>query len=545
MDVSSSSSAAKGAASELSLEPVVRDRAIHTLRPVDLQPLPLIATTPPAHVRLAVDKARVAQVGWARRSLDERVTDLKRAAEAMLERRHEVIELMRDEVGKLEVDALMSEVIGPLDQLTAWAGVVRRGMKRKHASLNKIAFPKKRAWVDHVPRGVIGIIAPWNYPVATLFRSVYPALLTGNAVVFKPSEHATRVESWVAERLAEVLPPDLLQVVVGDKEVGAALIDSGIDACVFTGSVAAGKDVGARCAARLIPFSAELGGKDAAIVLEDCELDRTIAGLTHWALHNVGQSCGALEIVYADQRIADQLVERLADAWRRLRARPGAPGEVDVSPMCNGRQLALVEEHVADARAKGATIVTGGSRVRGEGGSPIGLFYEPTLIDHCTSEMKVVRDETFGPVLAVVRVDGAADAIRRIHAGRYGLTTSIWTRDVPRAERLASEISTGVVTINNHSLTGGMPQLPWSGTRETGTGVANGADSLALFTRPRTVLIDDNSTPEAYWMPYDEKLWELGHLLSDVQRMKNLTSAWKVPLLLQGRIATIRRFFSR
>lgn len=527
------------------LEPVVRGGQIHTLSPVDLEPLAPLPVASEDDVKKAVERARLAQVGWSRRPLESRVKDLTRAAHTILERRHEVLALMRDEVGKLEVDALMSEVIGPLDQVHGWAAVVREGMRREKASLNPIAFPRKRAYIDHVPRGVVGIIAPWNYPVATLFRSVFPALLTGNAVVLKPSEHASRVETWMVARLAEVLPPDLLTAVLGGRETGVALIEAGIDACIFTGSVSAGKDVGARCAARLIPFSAELGGKDAALVLDDCDLDRTVAGLTHWALHNVGQACGAIEVAYVDRRVADSVVSRLADAWRRLQVGPGAPGHVDVSPMCNGRQLALVMDHVADATKRGATLVTGGKRLLGKDGAPVGLFYEPTLLDLCTADMDVVRDETFGPVLAIVRVDGAAEAIRQINAGRYGLTASIWSRDVARAERLAADLSVGVVTINNHALTGGMPSLPWSGTRETGTGIANGVASLHTLTRPRTVLIDSNDAPELYWMPYDEKLWELGHLLADVQRMKGLTSAWRIPLLIRSRLETIQRFFAR
>jgi acyl-CoA reductase-like NAD-dependent aldehyde dehydrogenase len=265
----------------LPLEPVVRDGQIHNLCPLDLTPLAPLAITSAEDVGKAVERARVAQLGWARRSLDERIAKMTKAAHAILERRHEVLELMKNEVGKLEVDALMSEVLGPLDQVNAWGAVIRGATKREKVSLNPINFPRKKAYVEHVPRGVIGIIAPWNYPVATLFRSVFPALLTGNAVVLKPSEHATRVASWLADRLIEVLPPDLLAVVVGGRETGIALLEAGIDACVFTGSVSAGKDVGRRCAERLIPFSAELGGKDAAIVLDDCDLDRTIAGLTH------------------------------------------------------------------------------------------------------------------------------------------------------------------------------------------------------------------------------------------------------------------------
>jgi acyl-CoA reductase-like NAD-dependent aldehyde dehydrogenase len=528
----------------LPLEPVVRGGQIHNLRPVDLAPLAPLAVTSPEDVKRAVERARVAQLGWGSRSLDERIATMTRAANAILERRHEVLELMRSEVGKLEVDALMSEVLGPLDQVNAWGAVVRSATRREKVSLNPINFPKKKAYIDHVPRGVIGIIAPWNYPVATLFRSVFPALLSGNAVVLKPSEHATRVESWLAERLIEVLPPDVLSVVVGGRDTGVALVEAGIDACVFTGSVAAGKDVGRRCAERLVPFSAELGGKDAAIVLDDCDLDRTLAGLTHWTLHNVGQACGAIEIAYVDRRIADQLVARLADAWKRLKVGPGAPGDVDLSPMCNGRQLALVEAQVEDAKKKGAKVVCGGKRLgAGTAKGPIGLFYEPTLLDHCTGAMDVVKDETFGPVLAIVRVDGAAEAIRQVNAGRYGLTASIWSKDVARAERLAGELSVGVVTINNHAVTGAMPSLPWSGTRDTGTGVANGAISLQTFTRPRAVLVDSNAAPELYWMPYDRNLWELGNLLSDAQRMK-LGGAWKIPFLIKARVDAVKKFFA-
>ncbi|MCS6857209.1 MAG: aldehyde dehydrogenase family protein [Sandaracinaceae bacterium] len=521
---------------------VVEGGWIRPRSPIDGKALTPIPVTPPEEVREVVRRAKLAQAGWAKRSLEERVRALRRGARAILERRDEVLALMREEVGKLEVDALMSEVIGPLDQLNAWARVVRQGMRREWVSLNPIAFPRKAAYIDRVPRGVVGIIAPWNYPVATLFRSVFPALLTGNAVVFKPSEYASQTERWVAERLAEGLPPDLLFVVMGGKETGIALIESGIDACVFTGSVASGREVAARCASRLIPCSVELGGKDAAIVLEDCDLERTIAGVTHWSLHNVGQACGAIEIAYVEERIADAFVEGLVGAWEKLRVGPMPPGDVDISPLSHAKQLKVVMEHVEDAVAKGARLVCGGRRVEREG-SPMGCFYEPTILDHCRPGMRVVDEETFGPVLAVVRVSGAAQAIEFVNRGRYGLTASIWTRDIARAERLAEQLDVGVVTINNHALTGGIPALPWSGTKDTGPGVANGVASLHTFTRPRSVLIDRNRTPELYWMPYDRELWELGNLLADLQVGQRLHAAWKLPLMIRSRVKKLGEFY--
>jgi acyl-CoA reductase-like NAD-dependent aldehyde dehydrogenase len=532
----------ENASSAPSIGPVVHGGAIHNVCPVDLTPLPALAVTAPEAVRGIVDKARLAQRGWANRSFDERVRVLTRAAKNVLDRRHEALALMREEVGKLEVDALMSEVLGPLDQVSSWASVVGPALERKKVSLNPINFPKKSAHVDRVARGVIGIIAPWNYPVATLFRTLIPALLCGNAVVLKPSEYASRVERWFAERMSEELPPDLVAVILGDRAAGVAMIEGGVDAVVFTGSVNAGRDVARRCGELLIPCSVELGGKDAAIVLEDCDLDRTVAGLTHWTLHNVGQACGAVEIAYVDARIADALVDRLARAWRKLKVGDGAPGDVDLSPLTNARQLALVEQQVEDAKKRGAKLVCGGKRLTDASGKPKGYFYEPTLLDHCTSDMEAVKDETFGPVLAVVRVDGAADAIRRINKGRYGLTASIWTRDHARATRLADQIEVGVVTINNHAVTGAMASLPWSGWRETGTGVANSELALSTFLRPRAVLLDRNTDPELYWMPYDKTLWELGNLLADAQLMR-LGGAWKIPFLIKKRLDTVRDFF--
>ncbi|UJR85241.1 aldehyde dehydrogenase family protein [Sandaracinus amylolyticus] len=516
--------------------PVVRDGAIHPVCPVDLRPLASIPVASAADVTKAVEEARRAQHGWASRPVSERADALRRAAKAMLADRLEVIALMRDEVGKLEVDAIF-EVFGPLDQVSSWASVIEPAIARKKIGLNPISFPKKKAWIDRVPRGVVGVIAPWNYPFATFYRTVIPALLCGNGVVVKPSEYATRVAQWFCAKMAAELPPGLLTVVPGGRETGIALIESGIDACIFTGSVPAGRDVSRRCGERMIPCSIELGGKDAAIVLADCDLDRTLAGITHWTLHNVGQACGAVEIAYVDARIADQFVSRLGRAWQALKVGPGAPGEADISPLSNEKQLALVEAHVEDAIAKGAKVVCGGRRL-GEG-----LFYMPTLLDHCTDAMDVVNDETFGPVLAVVRVDGAAEAIRRVNAGRYGLTSSIWTSDHARAMRLAEQIDVGVVTINNHATTGAMAALPWSGTRDTGTGIANSELALGTFTRPKTILLDSNEAPELFWMPFDKTLWELGNLLSEAQIPKIGPALVKIPFLIKQRVDTVRRFF--
>ncbi|MBK8256657.1 MAG: aldehyde dehydrogenase family protein [Polyangiaceae bacterium] len=513
----------------------VRTQEIRNVSPVDLRPLSPVPMTPVASIGAVVQRSRNAQPGWAELSIDERAAALTRAAKRMLRERDDVIALVREEVGKSDAEGVFNEALGPLDAVNGWTKIVKEHVGPRPVGLNPMSFPKKRASITLVPRGVVGIIAPWNFPVSGLYRSVIPTLLTGNGLILKPSEYAPRSSAWFVEQIARELPAGLASIVQGDGSVGSALIDAGIDACVFTGSVKTGKSVRVKCAERGIVSSVEMGGKDAAIVLADADLDRAAAGITQWALNNAGQACGAIEVVYADRHIADELSQKLGRAWRKLKT---GSGDVDVAPLANERQLAIVEAHVKDAIAKGATLVCGGAR--GEKG----LTYLPTVLDHCTAEMDVVKDETFGPVVAIVRVDGASDATRHVNASRYGLGASIWSRDTQRAARLAEKLDVGVVTVNNHAFTGAIPSLPWTGTRDTGFGVANSEYALSTFTRPKTIVVDNADGPDFFWLPYDKTLTEIGHLLADAQVGKIL-GAWKLPFLMRDRVGRIKEFFNR
>ncbi|MCO4745979.1 MAG: aldehyde dehydrogenase family protein [Proteobacteria bacterium] len=484
----------------------------------------------PSEVAAVIERARSAQRGWAATPLAERSRRVLDLGRRIAEQRHEVLALLDIEMGRASADSLISEVATIVDYTKGAVAVASQALSPERVSLSALTFPGKKAVVEQVPRGVIGIIEPWNYPLLQFHKSIFPALLAGNGVVLKPSEHTPRTALWLAKLCEDLFPAGLVGIVVGGGAVGAALVEGDIDGLVFTGSVATGKKVAARAAERLIPFSVELGGKDAAIVLADCDLDRTVQGLVWASMHNAGQDCSAVERIYVEDAVADAFIDKFTASVERLRTTPSE--EVDVGPLQNINQLRIVEAHVADAVEKGATLRCGGKA------TGTGYGYLPTVLDHCDMGMDVVTEETFGPVVAIVRVANTDEAVSRANASRFGLGGSVWTRDLRRGEQIARRLEVGLAHVNTHKFAGVIPSIPWTGTKETGTGIAASRHAYHTFARPRTVIVDKNSAPEAFWLPVSSELLDMGHTLAEFQ-LGSFTRVFRLLGLLRKRVAKV------
>ncbi|MEZ4462145.1 MAG: aldehyde dehydrogenase family protein [bacterium] len=371
-------------------------------------------------------------------------------------------------------------------------------------------------------------------PAWQLLKPLFPALLSGNGVVIKPSEFTPRTGAWLAEQCDAVLPKGLVGLVQGGGDIGAAVLNAGIDAVTFTGSVPTGRKVAQRAAELLIPCSVELGGKDAAIVLADCDLDRTVMGIAQWSMHNCGQNCAAIERVYVEASIADTFVARLGAVLGKMRVAQG-DGFSELGPVQSAQQLAIIEDHVQDAVAHGATLVVGGKRT-GQG-----LGFQPTLLDKCTADMKCIKDETFGPTVAVVRVKDATEAVKLANASPYGLNGSVWTKDVQKGERIARTLNVGIALVNNHAITGTLAQTPWTGVKDTGFGIAASRHSYHTFCRPMTIFIDSSSKPDPWWAPANDDLQALADALI-ARSQGSLAATLKLAGIVGRRVKAINAF---
>jgi len=342
---------------------------------------------------------------------------------------------------------------------------------------------------------------PWNFPFALPLRTIIPALMVGNAIVFKPSEVSARTGRLLHQLFDGLLPDGLFALVQGGGDVGEALCKSGVDVVVFTGSPATGRKVAHACADVLVPCALELGGKDAAIVLADADLDRAANGILWGAMMNAGQNCGAVERVYVDKKVSAKLTEKIVAAAKALEM-----GR-EIGSLTTAAQRAVVEKHVAAAKAAGAEILAGGETVEADG---VKLGYRPTVVKIDADDNPLIADETFGPVVPITEVKDVDEAIARANKSRYGLTASIWSKDVSGAEAIAKKLKAGVVTVNNHSFTGAVPSAPWGGVGETGWGVTGSPYMLEHLTRPRLVVLDRNRAPkETWWYPYTDTLKKL------------------------------------
>jgi acyl-CoA reductase-like NAD-dependent aldehyde dehydrogenase len=444
------------------------------------------AVTAPGDVAAMVGRARAAQAAWAGRSIEERIRILAPVKDRVLDRAEAIGREVHRETGKPEVEAILSEVLPSADVVDYWSKSIDELLAATEVEIDGMAYPGKSGWNYREARGTIGLITPWNYPVALPLRTLIPALLAGNAVVWKPSEVTPGAGALVGALFDGLLPDGVLSIAHGAGDVGQALAEADVDLVVFVGGVTTGRKVAKACAERVSPCSLELGGKDAAIVLADANLVRAANGIVWGALTNAGQNCGAVERVYVEQKVADAFIEKVKTEVLALRA------GVDVGPMTTERQRAIVAAQVG---ASGGTTLAGGGTAE--------RFIAPIVVRVESDGSTLMQEETFGPVIPIAVVADVEEAITRANASRFGLTASLWTKDIERAEKLAHRLRAGVVTINNHSFTGALPGAPWTGHGDSGYGVTNSPFALDALTRPRFVLTDrSRAKREMWWYPY-------------------------------------------
>jgi len=481
------------------MEPEAKSPIFPRTSPAGGKALADVTASTASDVTAVVRRARAAQASWSEIPIEERVKTIAGLKHAILARAEEIATAIHDETGKPDAEALLGEVLASADVVTYWAGLVADELEPFEAEMDGLSYPKKSGWVYREARGVIALVMPWNFPFALPLRTIIPALMAGNAVVFKPSEVTPRTGKLIVSLFDGLVPEGVLGIVQGGGDVGAALIEDEIDSVVFTGSTATGKKVAHACAERLLPCTLELGGKDAAIVLADADLERAANGIVWGAMMNAGQNCGAVERVYVEKSVAAKLTEKIVAATKALRY-----GE-DVGPLTTAAQKAIVVRHVDAAKAAGGEILAGGGDVEG---APLG--YQPTVVSIDKDDAELVADETFGPVIPITPVEDGAEALRRANASRYGLTASIWTANIVEAEKLARRLKAGVVTINNHSFTGAIPSVPWGGVGESGWGFTGSPLALDHLTRPRLVIVDRNKAArETWWFPYSPTLKQM------------------------------------
>jgi succinate-semialdehyde dehydrogenase/glutarate-semialdehyde dehydrogenase len=469
-------------------------------------------------VRRAVERSRLAQKSWAKVRYGARARHLVAIRDFVAAHADGIAGTISRNNGKTRMDALTTEVIPAALSADYYA---RRGgwaLRRKPLFPGNLFFANKLSYVDRVPYGVVGIISPWNYPFGIPFHEIMMALIAGNGVVLKVATQTQEVAKEIAACVAAGgLPEGLFACVnLPGPLAGDALIDASVDKLFFTGSVAVGKQLMAKAAARLIPVSLELGGNDAMIVCEDADVDRAVAGALWAGFSNAGQSCGGVERIFVVGSVYDQFVKGLRTGVQNLTMGPGEGFEVQIGSLTTEKQLRTITEHVNDAVEKGAVISATSAHVVG---APPGFFYPPTVLENVDDTMVTMCEETFGPVVAVSHVASVAEAVARANDSPLGLTASVWTKSRRQGHEIAARLEVGTVTINDHLMSHGLAEVPWGGVKQSGIGRTHGHMGLEEMTQARTVV--DDVLPfvrrDAWWYPHSREVYDgllgLLHLL--------------------------------
>jgi succinate-semialdehyde dehydrogenase/glutarate-semialdehyde dehydrogenase len=460
-------------------------RQLELLSPATPEPIGRIGCMTAEEVRAVVAKARAAQPGWAALGFEQRGEYMRKALDVLLERQDDFIAVIEREGPKPRLDIVNMDIFPTCDALGYYAKSAAAFLKTEKVELHGVLAATKDLYIMYKPLGVVAVISPWNGPFVLAVVPAIQALMAGNTVVIKPSS-VTPMSGRLVEDLFQMagLPDGVLSVLVGDSETGQALLEAEIDKVTFTGSVSVGRQVARTCAERLIPCTLELGGKDALIVCADANLENAAGGAVAGSFVNTGQYCCGTERVYVVDSVANEFTRKVVERTSRLRQ--ATEGDFDVGTLFTPDQLETVERHVADAVARGARVLIGGRR------NPTlpGLYYEPTVLVDVNHDMLLMREETFGPVMPIMRVADEDEAIRLANDSSFGLSSSVWTEDIEKGLEIARRIVSGSTNINDMAVTFGVCEAPFGGVRQSGIGRSNGEYGLKGYCNVHPVIVD-------------------------------------------------------
>src|SRR5688572_19213636 len=490
-----------------------------------------VTTITPEQVQAVVDDVAEVQPFWAQLSLADRARYMRRAADVLVEDMEQVADLLTREQGKPIVESYVMELIPTIDALH-WAA----DNAPKILADEKIRYPQaflktKRSFFSYEPLGVVGVIAPWNYPWSIPFGEVALALVAGNGVVLKPAS----LTPLLGERIQKVFddagfPPGLVRTVHGGGAIGQALCEASTAKIFFTGSVEVGRKVGQICAEQMKGSVLELGGKDPQIVCADADLANAVSGCVWGGFANSGQTCSGIERTYVVEAVADRFLEGVVREAERLTVGDPMSWETEIGPMVSAGQADAVTELVDDALKSGAERVTGGPR---EVPGFAGRFIAPTVLAGVEDEMRVMREEVFGPVVPVIVVADEEEALARANDSNFGLGASIWTTDRAKGERMARQVESGMVWINDHSYSHGAAQTSWGGVKESGVGRSHSKFGFYECVDVKHIAWEPGLTRDFWWQPYDRTL---GDALRSSARLVYGRNGARVKALREGLI---------
>ncbi|MDQ0217318.1 aldehyde dehydrogenase family protein [Peribacillus cavernae] len=461
-----------------------------------------MAETPLVQIGFIYDRSKQAFQLWSQLSISDRLVYLKKLRLLMVEKMDEIAEVISQDTGKVKTEAIVADIMPTIDGIRHIEKHARRSLSRRKVS-TPLLFIGKKSYIDYMPRGTVLVISPWNYPLLLAMVPIFSAVAAGNTVIAKPSEITPLVGKCMEELFLEAgFPQGVIQFAHGGKEVGAALSEQNPDYLFFTGSVKTGKVIGEAAAKKLIPCTLELGGKDPMIVFKDANLERAVNAALWGGLTNSGQVCMSVERVYVERPIYAEFLTLLKEKASALKQ--GTTLSDDVGSMTFPAQVDIVREHLQDALAKGAVLESG----MDPNGWNIGnkLFLPPTILSNVNHTMKVMSEETFGPVLPVMPFDNEEEAITLANDSEYGLNSSVWTSDAAKADRVSGRLVTGAVIINDVLVSVANHNMPFGGVKQSGIGRYHGVDGLRIFCHEKAIMKDaGKKKSEIQWYPYKGK----------------------------------------